>query len=72
MVLADARGLPLAVRTYRARPEKVTLAESTIRSSPLKPERVIVDRAYDSDKRPQALAKRGIRLISPHRRIRTK
>lgn len=72
MVLADAHGLPLSVRTFSARPNEVTLADSTVRSSPLKPERVIADRAYDSDKLRQALAKRGIRLISPHRRNRTK
>lgn len=50
----------------------MTLAECTVRSSPIKPQRVIADRAYDSDKLRRALAKRGIWLISPHRRNRTK
>lgn len=50
----------------------MTLAERTVRSSPIKPERVIADRAYDSDKLRSSLAKRGIKLISPHRRNRTK
>ena len=72
MVLTDAHGLPLSVRTFSARPNEVTLAERTVRSSAIKPQRVIADRAYDSDKLRQALAKRGIRLISPHRRNRTK
>lgn len=72
MVLTDAHGLPLSVRTFSARPNEVTLAECTVRSSPIKPLRVIADRAYDSDKLRYSLAKRGIRLISPHRRNRTK
>lgn len=72
MALTDAHGLPIAVRTFSARPNEVTLAERTVRSSPLKPERVIADRAYDSDKLRTSLAKRGIKLICPHRRNRTR
>lgn len=72
MALTDAHGLPIAVRTFSASPNEVTLADRTIRSSAVKPKRVIADRAYDSDKLRRTLAKRGIRLISPHRRNRTK
>lgn len=72
MALTDAHGLPIAIRTVSARPNEVTLADRTIRSSAVKPKRVIADRAYDSDKLRRTLAKRGIRLISPHRRNRTK
>ena len=72
MALTDAHGLPIAVRTFSARPNEVTLAERTVRSSPLKPERVTADRAYDSDKLRTSLAKRGIKLICPHRRNRTR
>lgn len=72
MALTDAHGLPIAVRTFSASPNEVILADRTIRSSAVKPKRVIADRAYDSDKLRRTLAKRGIRLISPHRRNRTK
>lgn len=48
------------------------LAQRTIGSCKVKPQRVIADRAYDSDKLRDALGKRGIRLISPHRRGRAK
>ena len=72
MVLTDAHGLPIAVRTFSARPNEVTLADRTIRKSAVKPRRVIADRAYDSDKLRRTLSKRGIRLICPHRRNRTK
>ncbi len=36
------------------------------------PERLIGDRAYDSDPLDEALAERGIEMISPHRRNRKK
>lgn len=72
MAITDAHGLPIAIRTFSARPNEVTLADRTIRGSAVKPKRVIADRAYDSDKLRRTLAKRGIRLISPHRRNRTK
>ena len=72
MALTDAHGLPISIRTFSARPNEVTLADRTVRSSAVKPKRVIADRAYDSDKLRRTLAKRGIRLISPHRRNRTK
>jgi transposase len=35
-----------------------------------KPERVIADKAYDSDPLRQRLAQRGIELIAPHRKNR--
>jgi len=60
----------------------VTLAEATLaaiavprqgRGRPrTRPERVIADRAYDSDPLRKRLKKRGIELICPHRKNRTK
>jgi transposase len=50
----------------------VRLAQRTISACKVKPKRVIADRAYDSDKLRLSLRKRGIRLISPHRRGRVK
>ena len=40
-----AHGLPLTARIFTPRPNEVTLGEHTVRSSPIKPQRVIADRA---------------------------
>ena len=71
MALTDASGLPLAVCAASASPHEVTLVEAALAASFLRerPERLIADRAYDSD----ALdAEKGIELIAPHRRNRKK
>lgn len=65
-----------------ASPAEVTLLEPTLatiavpRAGPgrprQKPERVIADKAYDSDPLRARLKRRGIELIVPHRRNRQK
>jgi transposase len=73
MGLADAFGLPLAVNTASAGPHEVTLVETTLDACFLEhvPDKVIGDRAYDSDPLDQRLAdERGIDLIAPHKRNR--
>jgi transposase len=74
MVLADASGLPLGVQATRASPHEVTLVEATLAANFAReePERLVGDRAYDSDPLDEALAKRGIEMIAPHRRNRKK
>ena len=74
MVVADASGLPLAVHTASARPHEVTLVEATLDETVTvgRPQRLIGDRAYDSDPLDQKLAQRGIDLIAPHKRNRKK
>ena len=82
MVLVDGQGTPLGVHLDSASPAEVKLAEvtlQTVRVSGLgpgrprtRPERVIADKAYDSDPLRQRLDKRGIELIVPHRRNRKK
>jgi transposase len=76
MVLVDGKGIPLGVRLESASPNEVTLAEATLdqvrvprcKGRPRhKPQRVIADRAYDSDPLRQRLKKRGIELIVPYR-----
>lgn len=76
MVLADGEGVPLGVRLESASPAEVTLAEATLAEVRVprqkgrprqKPERVIADRAYDSDPLRERLSKRGIELIAPYR-----
>jgi transposase len=69
MVVVDGQGLPLGSKLAAASPAEVTLAEATLDSvqAARQPERVIADRAYDSDPFRQALAERGMELICPHR-----
>jgi transposase len=83
MVVVDGEGVPLGKQLYSASPNEVRLAEETLTSVHVarrhrrgrprqKPQRVIADRAYDSDPLRQRLAARGIELIAPHRWNRSK
>ena len=72
MVVVDGAGVPLGSQLVSASPAEVTLAESTLKKIPgrQRPVRVVADRAYDSDRLRERLLRRGILLISPHRRNR--
>lgn len=74
MVIADASGLPLAVHTASASPHEVTLVEATLAETITvgRPQRIVGDRAYDSDPLDQQLAAQGIELIAPHRKNRVR
>ena len=74
MAVADASGLPVAVHTTSASPAEVTLVQATLETCFLaqKPERVIGDKAYDSDPLDEQLAAQDIEMIAPHRRGRKK
>ncbi len=82
MVVVDGQGVPLGVHLDAASPAEVSLLEPTLatiavpRAGPgrprQKPERVIADKAYDSDPLRARLKRRGIELIAPHRRNRKK
>jgi len=75
MGLADAGGLPLAVSATSASPHEVTLVETTLDACFLEelPERLIGDKAYDSDRLDARLAdERGVEMIAPHRSGRRK
>lgn len=74
MVIADAAGLPLAVHAASASPHEVTLVEATLAQTLTvgRPQRLIGDRAYDSDPLDQRLATQGIALIAPHRANRSR
>lgn len=70
MAIADGSGLPLACCTASASPHEVTLVEKTLEARFLEelPERLIGDRAYDSDKLDRMLKERyGIQMIAAHR-----
>ena len=74
MAVADGAGFPVAVSVGSASPHEVRLVEDTLdqRFIEEKPERLIGDRAYDSDPLDEILAEQGILLIAPHKRNRKK
>jgi len=73
MGITDGHGLPIALRTESASPAEVKLVEATLDERVVKevPERLIGDKAYDSDKLDESLMKSyGIEMISPNRQSR--
>jgi transposase len=77
MVLVDGKGTPLGVHLDSASPAEVKLLSSTLdnvsvrgrRGRPRKrPERIVADRAYDSNNLRKEMKKRGIQLIVPARK----
>jgi len=75
MGLTDAFGLPIAACATSASPHEVTLVDQTLDACFLNsvPEKVIGDRAYDSDKLDKRLAQeRGVEMIAPHKGNRRK
>lgn len=73
MVLADGTGTPLGIHVDAASPAEVTLLEVTLEQLDQaklggKPERLIADKAYDSNKARQMLVDRDIEPIIPARR----
>jgi len=70
MAVADASGLPIAAHVQSASPHEVKLVEATIGSRFVSavPDRLIADKAYDSDELDHRLQlQMGIELIAPHR-----
>jgi transposase len=75
MAISDGHGLPLAVHVASASPHETTLVEPTIQQRFLAetPERLIGDRAYDSDPLDAQIRERfGVQLVAPHRSTRSK
>jgi transposase len=69
MAIVEADGLPVAVTIDSANPHEVKLVEQTLnaRFVETKPEHLIGDNAYDSDRLDADLAGKGIEMIAPHR-----
>ena len=69
MVLVDARGLPVAVDTMSAAPHECTLVQGLFdfMLTEATPERIIGDKAYDSDALDKEMAAKGVEMIAPHR-----
>jgi transposase len=75
MAISDGHGLPLAVHVASASPHETKLVEATLENRFFAdlPERLIGDRAYDSDRLDEQLMNHyGIEMIAPHRSIRTR
>jgi transposase len=74
MAVADGSGLPLAIYTQNAAPHEVRLVRQTLleRFTDAAPERLIGDKAYDSDPLDKELREQGVELIAPHKSNRKK
>src|SRR5882724_1977142 len=73
MGIADGHGLPLALRTESASPAEVTLVKATLEERIVAevPQRLIGDKAYDSDKLDQELMQDyGTEMIAPNKQNR--
>ena len=74
MAVADRAGFPLAVYAASASPHEVTLVAETLAQvfTNQQPERLIGDKAYDSDTLDEELTEAGIEMIAPHKSNRKK
>ena len=74
MAITDAGGTILSVSIQSASPHEVKLVEQGLEQRFIEalPERLIGDRAYDSDPLDQQLKQQGIEMIAPHRKNRKK
>jgi len=74
MAVADGSSIPLAIHAQSASPQEVTLVGQALATNFLKekPERLVGERAYDSDLLEEALEERGIEMIAPHTKNRKK
>ncbi len=72
MAVADRHGLPIAVDVASASPAEVRLVGKTLDARFIEevPERLIGDKAYDSDALAEELGEAGIELIAPNRKNR--
>ena len=74
MAVADGSSVPLSIYTESASPREVTLVGETLAEGFVggTPQKLIGDRAYDSDPLDAELGAMGIELIAPHRKNRKK
>ena len=82
MVVVDGEGIPIGATIHSASPAESKLIETTLdsishpkrgrRKLNARIQRLIADKAYDCDMLRVRLADRGINLICPHRRNRTR
>ncbi len=73
LAILDRNGLPLSVSTHAANHHEVTLVQLSFDFYMIeaKPEKLIGDKAYDSDALDESLKEQGVEMIAPHRSNRT-
>jgi len=73
LAIVDRNGLPLSVSTHAANHHEVTLVQLSFDFYMIeaKPEKLIGDKAYDSDALDESLKDQGVEMIAPHRSNRT-
>ncbi len=73
LAIVDRHGLPLSVSTHAANHHEVTLVQLSFDFYMIeaKPEKLIGDKAYDSDALDKSLEEQGVQMIAPHRSNRT-
>ena len=74
MVVANNASFPVAAYTTSASPHEVRLVRDTLQSSFTgeQPQKLIGDKAYDSDPLDAELAEDGVEMIAPHKSNRKK
>ena len=74
MALVDANGLPISLSLHAANPHEVTLTFDLVQNCWTEelPERVIGDKAFDSDGLDEQLGACGVEMIAAHRKNRKK
>jgi len=74
MAIVDRHGLPLSVSTHAANHHEVNLVQLSFDFYMVEatPNKLIGDRAYDSDPLDEELAQQDIEMIAPHRKNRKK
>lgn len=68
MIMTDARSIPIAVNTGSTIPYESPPSRTSLRLDGVS-ERLIGNKAYDSDNLDADLAAKGVEMISPHRAI---
>lgn len=71
-LIVDGKGVPIALSQAPADRGETQMVQQTLAfaAEELPPERLIGDKAYDSDPLDEALAELGIEMIAPHRKNR--
>jgi transposase len=71
-VVVDGQGIPLGLSVDSAGVGEPQMVQATLDlfTSQTQPDRLIGDKAYDSDELDETLAELGIEMIAPHRRNR--
>ena len=74
MAIVDRCGLPLSIGTHSAQRHEAKLVQLSLDLVLLDdlPENLVGDKAYDSDPLDAEVKRRGVEMIAPHRRNRTR